>query len=568
LCAAVPDGVPAADAAFATIASVALHGFRLAEVGPGAKVVVLGLGLVGQLGVRLAQAAGCDVAAIDLSEAAVERARSVGALGLVEAGVDTTKAIEEWSKGRGADAVLLMAATRSSAVIARTPDLCRDRANVVVVGDIGLELDRRPFYERELTLRFARSYGPGRYERSYEDWGVDFPPGLVRWSEGRNMEAILDLLASKRLVVDDLVTHRYAIADAPAAYELVEKGEEPYLGIAFSYPGGDVAVDKPIVLRSPRRSSTGSPGVGLIGAGAFASTVLMPAFKEAGFDRFVAVASASGLSARRLAERAGFERAVSGAAAVIDDPDVEVVVIATPHNSHAALAALALRAGKHVFCEKPLALTIPELDEVEHAWRENGAVLLVGFNRRWSEPIRLVQDHFSRRRGPIVITYRVSSGAIPSSHWYNDRRQGGRLIGEVCHFIDSCAAIVGSHAVEVRALASGSGERLLQDDVTIILRYSDGSLATISCARSGHPRTEKERIEVLGYGRSATIVDFRELHLDNRLVSSNITDKGHVSEVETYALAIRGDRFSISEGIASTRSTLAVVADLLVSQEP
>ena len=400
LCAPVPDGVPASDAAFATIASVALHGFRLAEVGPGAKVVVLGLGLVGQLGVRLAQAAGCDVAAIDLGEAAVERARAVGAFGLVEAGVDTTKAIEEWSRGRGADAVLVMAATKSSSVIARTPELCRDGANVVVVGDIGLELDRRPFYERELTMRFARSYGPGRYERSYEDWGVDFPPGLVRWSEGRNMEAVLDLLASGRLVVDDLVTHRFPIADAPDAYELVEKGEEPYVGIAFTYPGGELADEKPIVLRSPRPKTSGSPGVGLIGAGAFASTVLMPAFKEAGFDRFVSVASASGLSARRLAERAGFERAVSGADAVIDDPDVDVVVIATPHDSHARLAAQALRAGKHVFCEKPLALTLEELNDVEAAQREGGGVLFVDFNRRYSTPLRHILEHFAGRRWP------------------------------------------------------------------------------------------------------------------------------------------------------------------------
>ncbi len=259
LCSPVPDGVPASDAAFATIASVALHGFRLAEVGPGAKVVVLGLGLVGQLGVRLALASGCDVAAIDLSEAAVERARAAGAFGLVEAGVDTTKAVEQWSRGRGADAVLVMAATKSSSVIARTPELCRDGANVVVVGDIGLELDRRPFYERELTMRFARSYGPGRYERSYEDWGVDFPPGLVRWSEGRNMEAVLDLLSSGRLAVDDLVTHRFPIADAPVAYELVEKGAEPFVGIMFTYGTGELGAEGPIVLRAPRPGRRGAP---------------------------------------------------------------------------------------------------------------------------------------------------------------------------------------------------------------------------------------------------------------------------------------------------------------------
>jgi threonine dehydrogenase-like Zn-dependent dehydrogenase len=291
LCAPVPEGVPAADAAFATVASVALHSLRLAEVGPGAKVVVIGLGLLGQLGVRLAQAAGCDVAGIDVSEFPVTRASEAGALALIESGDDTTKAVLEWSRGRGADAVLLMAASASSAIAGRAPELCRDQANVVVVGDVGLDLDRRPFYEKELNLRFARSYGPGRYERAYEEWGVDYPAGLVRWTEGRNFEAVLDLLAGGRFEVADLVTHRYPIADAALAYDLVESGTEPSLGIVFDYPAAPEP-DRPIVLR-PR--TEGALGVGLIGAGAFARTVLVPAFKEAGFDRLVSVASASGL---------------------------------------------------------------------------------------------------------------------------------------------------------------------------------------------------------------------------------------------------------------------------------
>lgn len=554
LCASVPEGVPAADAAFATVASVALHGLRLGEVGPGAKVVVVGLGLMGQLALRLAQASGCDVAGIDVAERQVERAERSGALGLVESGTDTTKAIMEWSRGRGADAVLLMAATPSSAVVARATEICRDRANVVVVGDIGLELDRRPFYERELTLRFARSYGPGRHERAYEEWGVDYPAGFVRWTEGRNLEAVLDLLASRRLTVDDLVTHRFDIADAADAYELVEKGSEPYLGIAFTYPSVP-AIDAPITVNLRRTSS--QPGVAFIGAGAFAGGVLVPAFKAAGFDRMVAVASASGLSARRLAERAGFEKAVSGADAVIHDPDVEVVVIATPHDTHATLAAQALRAGKHVFCEKPLALTMEELDDVEAAWRESGRVLFVGFNRRWSEPVRLVREHFAGGAGPLVITYRVSAGTLPDSHWYHDRRQGGRLLGEVCHFIDTCSAIVGSDAVDVCAMGSGRGELLLDDDLVVTLKYSDGSLANISYASGGDVSTEKERIEILGRGRSASIIDFRHVVFDGHVTKLGGQDKGHQAEIDAFRGEFRTAREKPWQlGIESMRATL------------
>ncbi|MGI9120555.1 MAG: bi-domain-containing oxidoreductase [Acidimicrobiales bacterium] len=560
LCAPVPVGVPPESAAFSTLAAVALHGLRLAEVGPGAKVVVVGLGLLGQLALRLAQAAGCDVAGIDVDVARVERARESGAIGLRESGPDTTRAVVAWSRGRGADAVLIMAATPSSAVIARAPEICRDRATVVVVGDIGLELDRRPFYERELSLRFARSYGPGRYERGYEAWGVDYPAGLVRWSEGRNLEAVVDLLAAGRLAVADLITHRFAISQAADAYGLVENRSQPFVGIVLLYPPAP-AVEGPIIVNSAAGSR---PGVGLVGAGAFASAVLVPALKDAGFNRLVAVTSASGLSARRLAERAGFDKAVSGAEAVIDDPDVELVVVATPHDTHAALAARALRSGKHVFCEKPLALSMDELDEVEAAWRESGRVLFVGFNRRWSQPVRLVREHFVAGSGPLVITYRVNAGELPGRHWYHDRRQGGRLLGEVCHFIDTCAAVVGSDAVDTRAMGSGLGELLLHDNLVLALRYGDGSLATISYASGGHASTEKERIEVLGRGHSATIVDFHHVELDGRSTSSGGQDKGHRAEAAALRRAVSGDPPSgVHSALASSRTALLAARSLM-----
>lgn len=564
LCAPVPDGVPPADAAFSTIASVALHALRLAGAGPGERVVVVGLGLIGQLAVRLARAAGCEVAGIDVAQAPVERVRAAGALGLVEAGEHTTKAVREWARGRGADAVLVTAAGRSSAVMRRAPDLCRDGASVVVVGDVGLDLDRRPYYERELTLRFARSYGPGRYERSYEEWGVDLPPGMVRWTEGRNLEAVLDLLASGRLAVDDLVTHRLPIDEAAQAYDALD-GEA--LGVLITYPD-DARPDGPVVLRAPApsNSTSGEPAVGLIGAGAFASTVLLPALKQAGFSRFTAVASASGLSARRLAERTGFERAVSGPEGVLDDPHVDVVVIATPHDTHAAIAARALRAGKHVFCEKPLALSADELDDVEAAWREGGGVLFVGFNRRWSPAVSRVVEHFDGASGPLVITYRVNAGTLPETHWYSDRRQGGRLLGEVCHFVDTCSALVGDDPLDVRATGAGASghERLLADDVAVLLSYPDGSVAAITYAAGGPPSTDKERVEVLGRGRSAVIVDFRDVVLEGKQLPA--AGKGHVEEAHAFrrALASR-DRTPALTAFATTRATLLAAAQLTQS---
>lgn len=562
LCAPVPEGVAAADAAFATVASVALHGLRQAEVGAGARVVVVGLGLVGQLALRLARAAGCEVAGVDVADPPLERAAAVGALALREEGDDTTAAVLEWSRGRGADAVLLCAADPTSAVVARAPALCRDRAAIVVVGDVGLQLARPPFYDKELTLRFARSYGPGRHERSYEDWAVDYPAGHVRWTEGRNLEAVLDLLAARRLRVDDLVTHRFPIDDAPAAYRLVEGGAEPHLGVVLTYRP-DRAPEGPVRVR-PAVPASGRPGVGLVGAGAFASGVLLPSLRAAGLGRLVAVASASGLSARRLAERAGFEKAVSGADEVLADPEVDVVAIATPHDGHAALAARALRAGRHVLCEKPVALADEELDEVEEAWRAGGRVLFVGFNRRFSEPVLRVREHLSGGAGPLVLTYRVSAGAVPPGHWYHDRRQGGRLRGEVCHFVDTCAAVVGEAAAEVRAFASGPGEVALADDVVLALRYPGGSLATVSYASGGHPGTAKERLEVLGRGRTAVVDDFVAVTLDGRTTRLPRQDKGHAGLAAAFreALASGGGEDLTRAMLASSRTTLAAAASV------
>ena len=462
LCAAVPEQVPAQDAAFATLASIPLHALRLSEAGPGAKVVVLGLGLLGQLAARLAMASGCDVAGIDPDPFAIKTAAGAGVLALAELGAATTEQILAWSRGRGADAVLVCAADSSPRPMTRTPELCRDRAVVVMVGDVGMPSRRAPFYQREISLLFARSYGPGRYEPSYEAWGVDYPAGQVRWTEGRNQEAVLDLLAAGRLRVDDLVTHSFGIDRADEAFRLLEERTEPRLAIRLSYPDLDEP-DQPVRLRPAAVSSDGPaaptgravPGVGWLGAGAFATGTLLPAFREAGFERFVAVATASGISARRAAERHGFEKAVSGAAAVIGDPDVSLVVIATPHDVHADLAGTALAAGRDVWCEKPLALTRDDLDEVEKAWRGSGRQLALGFNRRWAPAVQAAHRALAEVTAPKLIVYRIAAGRVPGGHWYLDRRQGGRLLGEVCHFVDLAQALAGADIEDATSVLGG-----------------------------------------------------------------------------------------------------------------
>lgn len=561
LCVPVPAGVTAADATFATIGSIALHGIRQAGIEPGARVVVVGLGLLGQLTARLLLASGCEVAGLDLADYPLERAASSGVLALRDTGADTTETIMDWSRGRGADAVILTAAGKdSSEAVVRAPLFARDRATIVVVGDVGLHLERAPYYGKEIVLKFARSYGPGRYDRTYEEWGVNYPIGYVPFTEGRNMETVLDLVASNRLKVSDLITHTFNLGDAQRAYELIDDYSEPYLGVQLHYDS--LAADEPTRVSLPRRKPLYStPGIGFIGAGGFATAVLIPSFKAAGLDRLVAVTTASGLSARRLILNGSFEKAVSGADELLADMAIDVVVIATPHDSHAEFTERALLAGKHVFVEKPLALSDDELNRVEIACRESRGVLFVGFNRRWSPAVVAVRRHFAQAKGPLTVLYRVNAGQLGASHWYNNRIQGGRLIGEVCHFVDTCASIVGQGADTVHVNAYGFGETLLRENLVVSLQYPDGSIASIAYVADGHSSLSKERIEILGRGHSAIIEDFVSWTLDGVETRLSVQDKGHQAEVVAFRAALAGDT-DLPDFIESTRMTLRIAAQL------
>ena len=557
LCAAVPVDISAQDAAFTTIASIALHGLRIAEVGPGSKIVVVGLGLIGQLAARLAMAAGCDVAGIDPASYPRSVAGRTGVLALDERGAETTERVLDWSRGRGADAVLVCAAGSSPAAVMRVPELCRDRAAVVIVGDVGLELRRTPFYERELSLRFARSYGPGRYDPSYETWGVDYPAGLVRWSEGRNFEAVLDLMAAGRLAVRDLVTHAFDIGQAAGAYRLIEERSQPYLAIRLDYPDS-TDQGQPIQVRQAAphvAPAAATPGVGWVGAGAFSTGTLLPALRAAGFSRLVTIGSAGGLSATRAAQRHGFEKAVGGADAVLADPDVSVLVIATPHEAHASLTVRALTAGHHVWCEKPVALTEDELDAVRAAWRGSGRVLAIGFNRRWSPAVAAARQALAQVAAPRLVVYRIAAGPIPPKHWYHDRRHGGRLLGEVCHFVDTAQALVGAPIEHATALPGGRPGGPA-DDAAVALRFADGSLAAIGYS-SAVPSAGKEWIEVHAGTHRIVIDDFRSVSADGRKVWKGRQDKGHRALAAAFRQAVAGAaELPTDEMIATMRATI------------
>jgi predicted dehydrogenase/threonine dehydrogenase-like Zn-dependent dehydrogenase len=560
LCAPVPCGVSAQDAAFTTITSIALHGLRIGEAGPGAKVVVVGLGLIGQLAARLAMAAGCDVAGIEPAGYQREVAARSGVLALDERGEETTEQVLAWSRGRGADVVIVCAAGQSPAVT-RVPALCRDRAAVVIVGDVGLRLSRTPFYERELSLRFARSYGPGRYDPCYEERGVDYPAGQVRWSEGRNFEAVLDLLAAGRLAVGDLVTHSFGIGEAVDAYRLIEARSEPCLAIRLDYPGtadAELRVEARPGVRTGAQGNGGAAagaGIGLVGAGAFATGTLLPALRAAGFGRLVAVASASGLTAARTAQRHGFARAVAGADQMLADPEVSALVIATPHDTHASLAVRALAAGRHVWCEKPVALTEDELDAVRAAWLSAGRVLAIGFNRRWSPAVLAARRALGAVPGEKLVVYRIAAGPVPERHWYHDPRQGGRLLGEVCHFVDTAQALVGAPVEDVAALRGG-GHRGPADDAAIALRFADGSLATIGYG-SAVPTAGKERIEVHAGGHRLVIDDFRLAELDGKRLWKGGQDKGHRALAAAFRRAVDGTaEIPTQDMLATMRVTL------------
>ncbi|MFN7974901.1 MAG: bi-domain-containing oxidoreductase [Acidobacteriota bacterium] len=512
LCAPIPDSVPTDEAAFAVIGAIALNGVRLARVELGATALVIGLGLVGQLAVAILRAAGCRVHATDPDPWRCEIARRMGATRaethLDGAGIATATA------GAGADAVLVAAATPSREPMDLAADAVRKKGRVVLLGVVGLELDRRAWYFKEAELVVSCSYGPGRYDADYEERGRDYPLPHVRWTEQRNIAAVLDLMADRRVDVRPLVTHRFPIADAMGAYELLERGDSPHLGILLEYPPVEEAAEGPTISMRPDQPTQGRPGIGVLGAGAFAQGTLLPAIARTDVERVV-IASPGGLSTAHAGERHGFAAATTDESLVLSNPAVSAVFIATRHDDHARQAAAALTAGKHVFVEKPVALDEDELAVVEAALASSpGKLLMVGFNRRFAPATREMKDFLAAVQTPLTINVRFNAGPIPPDHWTQDGEVGGgRIIGEACHAIDLATYLCGSHPVRVFAEAIGgpNAPPIRDDQCFITLRHASGSVSSIAYAAGGDRAFGKERVEVFGGGRVAVLDNFRQL---------------------------------------------------------
>jgi predicted dehydrogenase/threonine dehydrogenase-like Zn-dependent dehydrogenase len=569
LCVRLPAQVDFDAAAFSTLGAIALQGVRLTEPTLGESVVVIGLGLIGQLAVQLLKANGCRVFGIDLDEKKVELARQLGAeLGCAPGDV-TKRSVMEWSRGRGADAVLITAASSSNQPVELAGEISRPKGRVVVVGAVGLNIPRKPYYDRELTFKISMSYGPGRYDPEYEERGHDYPFGYVRWTEGRNIEAFLDLLAEGRVNVEPLITHRFKLAESERAYELIT-GNEPYLGVVLHYDT-ERTLESRIPLATKPTGATSGVRVGLIGAGGYAKAMLLPNFKAAGAE-FQSIATASGVTARAVGQQNGFRFCVSTAEEVIDDEQTNLIVIATRHDLHAKLAQGGLESGRNVFVEKPLALNDEELAGVIAAAQQSQGQLMVGFNRRFSPLALKARELFSDRATPLSINYRVNAGRVPRGHWAVDPKEGGgRIIGEVCHFIDFIHFITGSLTTRVyaEAISTSNQDVNSEDSVFITLRLADGSNGSIAYLAEGDRALPKERIEIFGSGKSFVLDDFRSGSAwhNGRETKTKLRaqDKGQKDEIRAVCAMVRdGGRapIALNDLATTTRATFRILESL------
>lgn len=519
LCARIPDGVDDESAAFVVLASIGLQGIRLAQPTLGEAFVVTGVGLIGLLTLQLLRAHGCRVLAIDFDEAKLQLARRYGAATCNPGrGEDPVAAGLAFSRGQGVDGVIITASTKSTDPVTQAARMSRKRGRIVLVGVTGLELNRADFYEKELSFQVSCSYGPGRYDPSYEDKGQDYPLGFVRWTEQRNFEAVLDMLANGQLDVKPLITHRFAFEDAPKAYEALTS-DKSGLGILLQYTSPVAArAVRSVTLTPDAQFDAQRPVLGFVGAGNYASRMLIPAFKAAG-AQFHTIVTAGGINGVIHGEKAGFAEASTDMAAMLANVTINTVAIVTRHDTHARFVAQALKAGKNVFVEKPLALHHTELDEVQAAYDAahhsgNGPHLMVGFNRRFSPQVEKMKALLQAVKEPKSFIMTMNAGAIPANHWTQDNAVGGgRIIGEACHFIDLMRFLAGSPIVSIQARRMGDapGMVITEDKASITLGFEDGSFGTILYLANGAASFPKERIEVFAAGRVLQLDNFRKL---------------------------------------------------------
>lgn len=586
LCARIPDSVNDETASLTVIGAIALQGIRLAQPTLGEAFVVSGLGLVGLMTVQLLRAHGCRVLGADFSPERLRLAEQLGAETVdLSAGKDPIAAATAFSRGRGVDGVIITAATSSNEPMHQAATMCRKRGRIVLVGVVGLELSRADFYEKELTFQVSCSYGPGRYDADYEQRGRDYPLGYVRWTEQRNFEAVLDMMAAGQVDASPIITHRFPLQDAVGAYEMLA-GKQASLGVVLQYPQPDGNADG-IAARTVRLTEADSatndaaigsagaaPTIGFLGAGGFSSKVLIPAFRKAG-ARLQSVASAGGLTGLHAARKFGFAEATTDPIEILENKSVDTVVVATRHDTHAEFVCRALEAGKHVFVEKPLALNEVELSRIAQLYegmQQSGRapLLMVGFNRRFAPQIRKTAELLASLDEPKSFVMTVNAGAIPADHWVQDEAVGGgRIIGEGCHFIDLLRFLCGSPIVGVQATRIGkaAGLAVRDDKMTFTLSFADGSFGTVQYLANGHRAFPKERLEVFCAGRVIQLDNFRKLRAYGWKSFKKMNlwrqDKGHLDEVQAFCTAIRNRLpapIPFADMVEVTRTSFEIVA--------
>jgi predicted dehydrogenase len=585
LVAAIPQGPRAVsyeEAAFTTVGAIGMQGFRLAQCELGEVIGVIGLGLIGLLLVQMAKAAGCQVVGMDVNPERCRVAEELGCSATAQNPTQFQQAVNALTAARGADAVIITAATKSDGPVELAGEVTRHRGRVVVVGAVGLKLPRKPYYDKELAFRISCSYGPGRYDPEYEEKGHDYPIGFARWTENRNMEAVLRLIADGKLNVARFITHRFPIDDAIKGYELISgKTGEPFLGVVLEYPAQpSTAARVDLTDRASKREPAGKIAVGMIGAGNFATGTLLPAMKTIPDLELVGIATSTGATAHSVGSRLGFRYCSTDKQEILGDPNVNTVVIATRHTAHAQQVIAALRAGKHVFCEKPLCVSEPELAEVIRACemaRIEGfnPLLMVGFNRRFSPMALELRNFVARSKEPLMLHYRINAGYIPPTHWTQDPEQGaGRIIGEVCHFVDLLTFLAGSLIATVHVAALPNGAQYRDDNIVATLQFENGSVGTVTYVANGDKTFPKERVEVFGGGSVAVLDDYRTLQMvkggrTKQIRSRLRQDKGHRGEWQAFASAIRtGSAAPISfEQIVGTTLTTIKIAEACVTHE-
>lgn len=573
LIAKIPDNVTDEEASFTTLGAIALQGVRQADVKLGEVVCVIGLGLLGQLTCQLLIASGCKVMGIDMSAHMLDLAIQNGAdEAILRSDANLNSRIDAFTNGHGFDSVIITAASPTNDPIVLAGEITRKKGKVIAVGAVKLDVPRDPhYYKKELDLRLSMSYGPGRYDVNYEEHGVDYPFAYVRWTEQRNMEAFLQILSQKKINVKPLISHVFDISEAESAYKIV-MGEvkEPHIAILLSYPDtGKV----PATLVPLRSEPAAAISVGFIGAGSFAQSYLIPHVKKSG-GSLQTVVTSRGITAKNVAQKFGFNNASSEIADILLDKSVNTVFIATPHNLHAPYTLEALKAGKNVFVEKPLAMNDEELEAVRAYYTANGGNLLVGFNRRFAPVSVELKQLFRNLDEPLVMNYRVNAGFIPKEHWIqNEQTGGGRIIGEVCHFIDLMQYFTGSVPVNVYAscISTESEKVINRDNIVITLTFKNGSVGTITYVANGNKLLPKERLEIFGGGHTAVINDFRsgEIYSNGKLKKIKVSGKGHNQEVEAFLEGIKAGTMPISfESIYYTTKATFRIIDSLITNLP